>query len=113
MRRLIFTLVTFVALTFVPAASHAQGSPIFGNATILYSVDEEVLKATDPLSIRMAVNHSCLHDRGLGKGNSLRELFEKITEGMPPKERVILQVALLFGEGDAVCAAFWFAYIEK
>gem|GEM_PF-7098178 len=50
-----------------------------------------------------------------GKGSSLREIFEKTMADMPKKkkERIILQIALLFDEGDAVCAALWFAYTEK
>jgi len=113
MRRLTFTLVMLVALIFVPVAAHTQGSPIFGSAVILYSVNEDALKAVDPLNIRMVVNRFCPHEKKFGKGRSVEEIFKNITEGLPKKERVILQVALLFDEDDAVCVAFWFAYTEK
>ncbi|MAG12603.1 hypothetical protein CL630_02200 [bacterium] len=115
MRKLIFTFITLVALIVVPVTAHAQVSSIFGNATILYSADKEVLKAAVPLNTRMVVNHYCPHKMEFGKGSSLREIFEKTMADMPKKkkERIILQIALLFDEGDAVCAALWFAYTEK
>ena len=131
MRKLAITLATVAALAFTPVAANAQGflfglvvgGVLFGGsnqyagggATILYSADEEKLKAANPLDVRLASTRSCFHsdftrnktDRSLG------ELFGELTAGLPKKERVILQIARVFSAENPQCAAIWFAYIEK
>ncbi|OGZ08916.1 MAG: hypothetical protein A3D67_01480 [Candidatus Lloydbacteria bacterium RIFCSPHIGHO2_02_FULL_51_22] len=132
MRKLTMILATVAALAFTPVAVNAQGflfglvagGMLFGGsnqygasggATILYSADEEKLKATNPLDVRLASTHSCFHanfprnktDRSLG------ELFDELTAGLPKRKRVILQIARVFHSADPQCAAIWFAYIEK
>lgn len=131
MRKLTITLATVVALAFTPVAANAQGflfglavgGMLFGGsdqyagggATILYSADEEKLKGTNPLDVRMASTRSCFHGEFVRNktGKTLGELFGEITGNLPKKERVILQIARIFDAKNAQCAAIWFAYTEK
>ena len=134
MRKLLATaLVGVVLLAGVPSIAQAQAGFIFGMiiggalfgggaqgggaATILYSADEDKLKATNPLDVRMAATRSCFNSsfQRDKTGKSLGELFGELTAGMPQpkKERVILQIARVFEGEYPQCAAIWFAYIEK
>ena len=136
MRKLVLTLAMLAALVAAPAVANAQtsflfgmlvGGTLFGNnnqyagggATILYSADEEKLKATNPLDVRLMATRSCFHSGfNWDKTNkSLGELFEELTTDLPKrekkKERVILQIARVFSAVDPQCAAIWFAYVEK
>lgn len=131
MHKLKLMLATLAAISVAPAAANAQdfllglaaGGMLFGGntqygaggATILYSANDDTLKATDPLSMRMAATRSCFHSdysRNM-TGRSLGELFAELTKDMIEKDRTILQIARVFDSGTLQCAAIWFAYIEK
>ncbi len=125
-------LVLTALLASAPVAANAQGflgglvigGLLFGGgsdqsggsaATILYSADAEVLMAVDPLEMRMASTRSCFNPyfKFDKTGKSLGELFTEVSEGLPVKERRILQIARVFDPSSPQCAAIWFAYTEE
>ena len=89
-----------------------------GAATILYSADEGVLKATNPLDVKMAATRG-LFSEGYSPsstntmGKSLGELFGEVTKNMSKKERTILQIVRVFGTQDQEFATIWFTDVEK
>ena len=130
MRQLMLTLAILTTLVVAPAAANAQGfllgmavgGALFGGssqyagggAMILYSADEEKLKATNPLDVRLASIYDCFRSdfKPNKSDKTLGELFGEVTAAFPKKERVILQIARVF-QGMPACATIWFAYIEK
>lgn len=132
MRKFALILSTLTALVAAPAVANAQGFIIgmvvggmlfggntqhgSGGGTILYSADEEVLKATDPMSVRQAASTACFapnYNRRNGPGVSLGEMFAEATEKLPKKERLVLQILRVFDPSNTPCGAIWFAYTEK
>lgn len=86
-----------------------------GSAAILYSADEETLKTTDPLSVRMAATRTCFHPdfKWNAAGYTFGVLLEGVVKSDAKRERRILQIVRIFDAKDIQCAAIWFAYTEK
>lgn len=124
-------LAALLLITASIAAANAQGfllgtvvgGALFGGSNqyggggtaILYTADEEVLKKTDPLTVRQVASRGCFNS-AYERDNSkytLGEIFALLTKERGQKERTILQIARVFDPSTTMCASIWFAYTEK
>jgi len=85
-----------------------------GAGSLLYLADEKVLRATNPMRVRMvSTGHTCFSPGSSSNGTSIFDLFNYATKKAPVKNPTILRVTRVFSPESLGCGAIWFEYVEK
>ncbi len=132
MRKYTLIASTLVSLIAIPAAANAASSFLFGmvvgsmmssggghsngvDASVIYTADEETMKAVDPFSVRQINISNCFSPAygSRADGKTLKEIFTVAIKDLPPKERTILQILRIIEPNNISCATTWFSYVEK
>lgn len=95
-------------------SNSVSGSP---GVSLLYTADQETLKAVDVMEIRQIATRTCFHEDFIHRAYNapLRNILKYVMKehDLQDLKIKVLQIVRVFSGVNPECAAIWFTYVSE